>query len=208
MPVAAAAEPAHLRGGARRYPRRTRKGRTAPVRSRPHVSTFCGRFAASISSSTHPGALSLSKGACVVRARRVKIRGVLSPRQTITPACARVATAFVVIGCVTLGARILAHPAPFSYLDAHVTAKGLTGRLVLHDLDVAHELKIEPPSQVADPAFTARQAAAVAAFLQPRLTFFTDGRPIPWTLTRSNPSPIRMPSRCCGRRPRRVPPAS
>ena len=125
--------------------------------------------------------------ACVVRARRVKIRGVPSPRQTITLSHARVATAFALIGCVTLGARILAHPAPFSYLDAHVTANGLTGRLVLHDLDVAHELKIEPPSQLADPAFTTRQAAAVAAFLQPRLTFFADGRAIPWTLTALKP---------------------
>ncbi len=122
-----------------------------------------------------------------MRARRVKIRGVLSPRQTITPAYARVATAFALIGCVTLGARILAHPAPFSYLDAHVTANGLTGRLVLHDLDVAHELKIEPPSQLADPAFTTRQAEAVAAFLKPRLTFFSDGRAIPWTLTALKP---------------------
>ena len=64
-----------------------------------------------------------------------------------------------------LGARLLAHPAPFSYLDAHVTVDGLVGRLVLHDLDVAHELTIEPPSQLADPAFVERQSAALAALL-------------------------------------------
>jgi hypothetical protein len=34
-------------------------------------------------------------------------------------------------------ASLLAHPAPFSYLDVYVSADGLTGRLVLHDLDVA-----------------------------------------------------------------------
>jgi hydrogenase/urease accessory protein HupE len=86
-----------------------------------------------------------------------------------------------------MAARLLAHPAPFSYLDAHVTADGLTGRLVLHDLDLAHELRIDPPSRLADRAFVADQAGAVAALLAPRLTFFADGRPIPWTLTSATP---------------------
>ena len=84
-------------------------------------------------------------------------------------------------------ARLLAHPAPFSYLDAHVTAGGLTGRLVLHDLDVAYELKIEPPSQLTDPGFVQQQSAALARLLQPRLTFFQDGRVIPWSLTAVKP---------------------
>ena len=94
---------------------------------------------------------------------------------------------FAVAWCVLLAARLLAHPAPFSYLDAHVTADSLTGRLVMHDLDVAYELKIDPPGQLADPAFAERQSGAVAALLQSRLAFFSDGRALPWTLTALRP---------------------
>ena len=33
-----------------------------------------------------------------------------------------------------------AHPAPFSYLDVRFSSSGLSGTLVLHDFDLAHEL--------------------------------------------------------------------
>jgi hydrogenase/urease accessory protein HupE len=100
---------------------------------------------------------------------------------------ARVLATLALLLCVAGTVRILAHPAPFSYLDTYVTPDGLTGRLVLHDLDLAYELTIEPPSQLADPVFVQRQAAAIAALLRPRLTFFKDGQPIPWTLTAVRP---------------------
>jgi len=112
---------------------------------------------------------------------------VLSTRDPVTIRYTRVLAAFALVWCVALTARLLAHPAPFSYLDAQVTADGLTGRLVLHDLDVAYELTIEPPSRLADPAFVQQQAAAIAALLRPRLTFFKDGQAIPWTLTGVRP---------------------
>jgi hypothetical protein len=96
-------------------------------------------------------------------------------------------TALALLCSIVSTARILAHPAPFSYLDAYVTPDGPTGRLVVHDLDLAHELAIEPPARLADPAFVQRHAEAIAALLQPRLTFFKDGRPIPWTLTSIRP---------------------
>jgi hydrogenase/urease accessory protein HupE len=125
--------------------------------------------------------------ACAPRAGRAKIRGVLSTRHQCTIRYARALTAVTLLWCVASTVRILAHPAPFSYLDAHVTPDGLTGRLVLHDLDLAYELTIEPPAQLADPAFVQRQAAAIAALLGPRLTFFKDGQAIPWTLTAVRP---------------------
>jgi HupE/UreJ protein len=93
----------------------------------------------------------------------------------------------VLLLCVASTARIIAHPAPFSYLDAHVTPDGLTGRLVVHDLDLAYELTIEPPAQLANAAFVQQNAAAIAALLGPRLTFFKDGRAVPWTLTAARP---------------------
>ncbi len=108
-------------------------------------------------------------------------------RRSISNTYARTLTAFALIWCVSSAARLLAHPAPFSYLDVYISADGLTGRLVLHDLDVAYELKIEPPAQLADPAFVEQRSAAISALLQPRLTFFKDGRAIAWTLTAVKP---------------------
>jgi hypothetical protein len=84
-------------------------------------------------------------------------------------------------------AALLLHPAPFSYLDVHVTATGLTGRLVLHDLDLANELKVDPPGRFADATFVQEQGAAIGALLTPRLTFFQDGRAIPWRATAFRP---------------------
>ena len=65
-----------------------------------------------------------------------------------------------------------AHPAPFSYLDVHIAADGLSGRLAIHDLDAAYELKLEDPVQLADPAFVAAQAPALAAVLAQLLLRF------------------------------------
>jgi hydrogenase/urease accessory protein HupE len=94
-----------------------------------------------------------------------------------------VLAALVFVWCAGSAARLLAHPAPFSYLDVQVTAEGLTGRLVLHDIDVAYELEIEDPSQLGNAEFVQQQAPAIGALIGPRLTFFRDGRPIPWTVT-------------------------
>jgi len=112
---------------------------------------------------------------------------VLPIRASISNTYAGVLTAFALIWCVSSAARLLAHPAPFSYLDVYLSADGLAGRLVLHDLDVAYELKVEPPSQLADPAYVEQRATAIAALLQPRLKFFKDGRAIAWTLTAFRP---------------------
>ena len=58
---------------------------------------------------------------------------------------------------------------------------------MLHDLDVAHELRIDPASQLADPAFVERQARSLANLLEPRLTFYVDGVAVPWTMTSVSP---------------------
>jgi hypothetical protein len=45
-----------------------------------------------------------------------------------------------------------AHPAPFSYLDIVFRNGGIEGTLVVHVIDVAHELGV-PPERVMDEAF-------------------------------------------------------
>jgi hydrogenase/urease accessory protein HupE len=91
----------------------------------------------------------------------------------------RAAAATLLLWAVCL-ARLAAHPAPFSYLDVYVS-DGVSGRLVVH------ELKLTDPVQLKEPAFLEQHRPAIAALLPPRLEFFRDGRPVPWTLTALKP---------------------
>ena len=70
-----------------------------------------------------------------------------------------------------------AHPAPFSYLDLHLDDSGLTGTLVVHDLDAAHDLGVANADSLLDPAEAARRRDALVAILGPRLALTLDGRP-------------------------------
>jgi hydrogenase/urease accessory protein HupE len=90
---------------------------------------------------------------------------------------------------VCISARVAAHPAPFSYLDLHLAPAGLSGRLVVHDLDVAYELKLEDPTRLADEDYLQQHAAAIGGLLSRRLQFFQDGRTLRWTLQGVSPVP-------------------
>ena len=92
------------------------------------------------------------------------------------------------LAAVAAPARLDAHPAPFSYLDVHVAADGLSGRLVVHTLDVAHELGLDAAT-LADATVVDRHAAALSALLASRLSFAGDSRFIRWTTTGAHPVP-------------------
>ena len=70
-----------------------------------------------------------------------------------------------------------AHPAPFSYLDLHLDSSGLSGTLVVHDLDAAHDLGVANADTLLDPPTAARYRDALVALLGPRLTLTLDGAP-------------------------------
>lgn len=71
-----------------------------------------------------------------------------------------------------------AHPAPFSYLDLHLDASGVTGSLVLHDLDAAHDLSVTAADSLLDPAVAAQYRDTLLGLLTPRLSLVFDGQPI------------------------------
>ena len=50
-----------------------------------------------------------------------------------------------------------AHPAPFSFLDLIIRADGVDGILVLHVVDIAHDLGVEPAERVMEPDVIAQQ---------------------------------------------------
>jgi hydrogenase/urease accessory protein HupE len=70
-----------------------------------------------------------------------------------------------------------AHPAPFSYLDLHLDADGVTGTLVVHDLDAAHDLGVANADSLLDPPTAARYRDQLVALLGPRLSLLLDGGP-------------------------------
>jgi hypothetical protein len=71
-----------------------------------------------------------------------------------------------------------AHPAPFSYLDLRLNTGGVTGTLVVHDLDAAHDLGITAADTLLDPAVAARHRDALVALLSPRIRIEFDGRAV------------------------------
>lgn len=84
-----------------------------------------------------------------------------------------------------------AHPAPFSYLDVRVSSTALSGTLVLHDFDVAHELGVSTPDALADPAFVERFQTAIASLIRGRVVIEIDGRERALEITGMRPLPER-----------------
>jgi hypothetical protein len=76
-----------------------------------------------------------------------------------------------------------AHPAPFSFLDVVLDREGLHGSIVLHDLDVAHDLGVDPPESLLQIDVATRHRDAIVALLEERVRVTADGqtRALQWT---------------------------
>ena len=83
-----------------------------------------------------------------------------------------VAAAVVSLGTPRL---VLAHPAPFSFLDLAIREDGVHGTLVLHVVDVAHDLGIDPADRLLDASEAAAVRDRVVALIEPRLRLTTEG---------------------------------
>lgn len=71
-----------------------------------------------------------------------------------------------------------AHPAPFSYLDVRLDDRGVTGALVVHDFDVAHDLGVDPPDRLLDPDEAQTYRDRLVALVAPRVRLGFDGQPV------------------------------
>jgi hydrogenase/urease accessory protein HupE len=71
-----------------------------------------------------------------------------------------------------------AHPVPFSYVDLRLDGAVARVTVVAHVFDVAHEIAVQPPERLLDPAEAARAADAIALRLSRRLWLTADGRRI------------------------------
>ena len=81
-----------------------------------------------------------------------------------------------VLGLLMIAAVASAHPVPFSYLDLRVQRDAVEGSLVVHIFDVGHDLIVEPPERLLDPALVQSRAAAIVALVSPRVSVAADGR--------------------------------
>jgi hydrogenase/urease accessory protein HupE len=79
---------------------------------------------------------------------------------------------FVLLGSAP---ALLAHPAPFSYLDVRVAGGALEAMVVVHVLDVAHELNVDEADLV-EPSGVAPHARTIVDIVRSRLRLFADGR--------------------------------
>ena len=72
----------------------------------------------------------------------------------------------------------VAHPAPFSYLDVRIDQNAVDVTVVAHVFDVAHDLQIQNPDALLDPATLASHGAAVVSLLTGRIQIAADGSPL------------------------------
>jgi len=69
-----------------------------------------------------------------------------------------------------------AHPAPFSYLDVVFRNGGIEGTLVIHVIDIAHDLNITPVERLLDNDVVERERQRIADLVGPRIEMRTRRR--------------------------------
>lgn len=83
---------------------------------------------------------------------------------------------FTALGLLASATAASAHPAPFSYLDIVFRNGNIEGTLVVHIIDVAHELGIAPPEKLLDETLIERERQRIGEILTPRVMLRTDHR--------------------------------
>jgi hypothetical protein len=89
----------------------------------------------------------------------------------MSPTGIRAALTAAVLCCAV---HASAHPAPFSYLDIAFRGGAIEGSLVVHVIDIAHELSVAPPERVLDPEFLSRERQRILDVITPRISLTTD----------------------------------
>ena len=91
--------------------------------------------------------------------------------------------AAIILFALACAVPAAAHPAPFSYLDVRIASDAMTGTLVLHDFDVAHELQLATPDTLLDAAALQQAAERIVALVRFRVLMTVDGRDVRWDIT-------------------------
>ncbi|AKH42620.1 hydrogenase/urease accessory protein HupE [Altererythrobacter atlanticus] len=89
----------------------------------------------------------------------------------------RVLAALVLLFCA---ASASAHPSPFSYVDVELHDDAIHGRVTFHVIDGAHELGIEEPDRLLDPAVLGANRAQIETLLASRMAEGGLAGPVEW----------------------------
>jgi hypothetical protein len=79
---------------------------------------------------------------------------------------------------VAMSVPAYGHPVPFSYVDVRVERAALDVTVVAHVIDVAHDLKIDPPERLLETGQLNLAADGVVSLIRGRLTISADARPL------------------------------
>jgi hydrogenase/urease accessory protein HupE len=81
------------------------------------------------------------------------------------------------LAAILLGASgfAIAHPAPFSYIDIRLDDSVLSGEVVIHDFDVAHELGIAEAATLLDAVVVRAHGDLLTRLVESRLRLAADG---------------------------------
>jgi hydrogenase/urease accessory protein HupE len=90
---------------------------------------------------------------------------------------------------ILAGTLASAHPAPYSYVDLILRGGRIDGALVVHALDLAHDLDVPVAGILLDPGEIARRKGEIVALLGPRLSFLVDGSRVEARWTTIDPAP-------------------
>lgn len=97
----------------------------------------------------------------------------------------KAALLWVILGCLVT--PVQAHPAPFSYLDLRLNQGSVEGALVVHVIDLAHDLNVTPVAALFDATLAESKREAILSLLRSRLLMAADGRALDMELLRVEP---------------------
>lgn len=95
----------------------------------------------------------------------------------------RLQLALLIFALWGLAAPILAHPSPFSYFDLHVNKNQLEGSLVVHVIDLAHELNVTPAESLLDAGQAESRKETILDLLRQRFVLAANGKQIEFGLS-------------------------
>jgi len=111
----------------------------------------------------------------------------------------RIIGAFACAAALLWAVPALAHPVPFSYLDLRLTSDAVDASIVMHVIDVAHDLDIDLPETLLDPNVAAGREAEIAALVGRRIGIDADGRRLAAVWGAIEPLPDRQAVRLVAR---------
>jgi hydrogenase/urease accessory protein HupE len=83
--------------------------------------------------------------------------------------------AVLVLALLAVAAPVQAHPAPFSYLELHLRQGRVEGTLVVHTIDVAHELGLSLSASLLDSRVVDTNQDRLSALIRQRVSFIAGG---------------------------------